>query len=502
MDHIRDILSTFDTRSKTEFRKFLTRQKHSESRKDVRLFEMLASQKEEGAFTRNLTPKARDNYYALRKRLARQLAAFIVLRQTQDDLSENGMLSGQISLSRYLFEQGLPHVAWKYLKKAEQLGLESEQYALLHSTYLLMIEYAHTGSLYSLSEILQRQEEARKLARAQEQLIVVTALIRQKLEEAKATARLDDFPAFVEDTLQQYEVSAVLNDRPQQLFQLMEIVRNTYLALRNLREFEPFVRRYFRQFERAASGRKQFHYYRLRFLYMIAHVLYRNRKFKQSTLYLERFYEAIQAYEKRYYIQFYPRYVALFSSVKSLSGDNEAAIRLHEEVLFGKKHRLSVTDELNMKLNLAFFYFNAREFKKANRLFVQQQHSDGWYAKKMGQEWVLRRRLIQLVIHYELGHEEISLSLLRSIERDFSQMLHTPQYRQAANFLSILRQYLADPYSLSFRTFRKVAEKELFAARPGEEESKAIAFYCWMKSKLTGADYYHILLEEMKALRD
>lgn len=44
---------------------------------------------------------------------------------------------------------------------------------------------------------------------------------------------------------------------------------------------------------------------------MIAHVLYRNRKFKQSNQYLATLYKALTQEAKSYYNGYYPKYIFL-----------------------------------------------------------------------------------------------------------------------------------------------------------------------------------------------
>jgi hypothetical protein len=496
MDVISEIIHTFSEKERNEFRHFLLRQKYSESRKDLKLYEDLVSGSEEKFVRKNKqTP---DSYHGLRKRLMRNLSDFLIVKEKTEDITEAGTIAGWISLSKYFFRHGLFQPAWKYLLKAERTGWETDQFELLASVYLLMVEQAHTNEDLDLNEIIKKQKEAHAFADENERMMISTALIRQRLKECKINLSLEGFPEYVEKVFDEYNLNVAILNRPAHLIQLLEIVRNTYLALRQLKNFEPFILEQYSKFNSVASMKKHNHEHRLRFLYMIAHVLYRNRKFRQSLRFLNEMHLRMEDYNRIFFKKFYPRYISLKCSLKSLSGENEEAISGHEKILLEKNLKLNVRDKLNMQLNLIFFYFNAGNFRKANSVFIRFEHSDKWQEKQMGQEWVLRKKLIHLIVQYELGNEDISLQMITQIEKDYSHLLGMSQYKKASNYLGIIRQYINDPFSLTFNDYRSFAARELFTVHPSEEESKAIAFYCWLKSKLLHKNYYKTLLEEVK----
>lgn len=495
MDNFVDILSTFSVSEQNEFRNFLSRQKQSDARKDLQLFDELS-----GRTLRKNKKRSVTAYHSLRKRLNKQLADFIVLKQVDDDVSNDGNLMGLISLCRYLFDHDLPKIAWKYLRKAERMGIDSERFDLLVSVYLLMIENKFSNDEIVLNDVILAYENAKAKAEEDRQLLLATAIIRERLNLIKQSAELEKFPAFVEETLNRFDLSAVLFNRPAHLYRLLEIVRNTYLALREMKNFETFCLEQYSKFLATAKDKKQHHFFRLRFLYMIAHALYRNRKFQKALESLENLYEEMNKYNRKYFNLFYPRYIMMVGSIKCLLGDNDTAIQLHEDILVQKNQKLNIKDQLNIELNLASFYFNSKEFKKSNRIFLNRVHSESFYEKKMGKEWVLRSKMIQVLVQYELAHEDISLQLIKNIEKDYAVMFSIPIYNKAGVFIRLIKQYILDPYSISYKEFRRNAAADLFLSNAEDEESKAIAFYCWLKSKLTQKDYYETLQEEVQYL--
>ena len=104
-------------------------------------------------------------YYALRKRLMRHLTDYLLLRQRQLDTTAAATVRGQLTLAQYLFEAGIPRLAWNTLRKAEKLGRESEQYEPLNAVYNLQIQHADSPHAEPLAEILPRYRLNKKAGR-------------------------------------------------------------------------------------------------------------------------------------------------------------------------------------------------------------------------------------------------------------------------------------------------------------------------------------------------
>ena len=62
---------------------------------------------------------------------------------------------------------------------------------------------------------------------------------------------------------------------------------------------------------------------------------------------------------------------------------------------------------LDIYLSLATFYFQKGDFKKARQLFSKFYHTDKWYIEKTGIEWVLKKNLIEILLHIELKNIDL-----------------------------------------------------------------------------------------------
>ena len=133
MDDLRTTLLTLPPDDRRDFAHFIERQRRKTiGRLDSRLFGLLVQPKE--LSTEKLIAKLYPDepnpvaYYALRKRLLRHLMDYLLLRQRQHDVTAAAAVRGQVTLAQYLFDVGIPRLAWTTLRKAEKLAISGEQH--------------------------------------------------------------------------------------------------------------------------------------------------------------------------------------------------------------------------------------------------------------------------------------------------------------------------------------------------------------------------------------
>src|SRR6478609_6346296 len=185
MDDLKITIDTLTADQKKEFLDFMKRQSQQKLRKDAELFQVLLQKK---AYTpedlqRKLYPEADNSmaYYALRKRLMRQLSDFILLKRMEDDTTSASSIMGMVSLATYLFEAQVDRLAWNLLRKAEKLATENEQFDLLNNIYNLQIEKADNEFADDLSLIIQKRNANKIAADEEERANIATSLIRKQL---------------------------------------------------------------------------------------------------------------------------------------------------------------------------------------------------------------------------------------------------------------------------------------------------------------------------------
>lgn len=492
MDDLKQIISTFSTDEQKEFASFVQRQKKIKNRKDLELFRLLAQKQvyKPAQLLAKLYPNDRNQvaYHAVRKRLMQHLIDFILLKSSGKQTSTT---LGMISLA--LFDRKLEKLGWEFLRKAEKVALLHEQYDLLNAIYNLQISLSNSEFADKLEEIIEKHKHNKMLADEEEKANIANQLIQQKLREVRLQGNDLDFKAIIRQILQTYQLSEAIVKRPSLLYKLMTIARSEVLVSKDFYRFEPYLIEQYQLVVAKYSFAPQHAHYQLGLLYMIAHVLYRNKKFAQSMLYLEKMRELFTA-DSRLQTQFYTKYALLLSANYALSKQTLEAIRLLENMLKERKNTLSQEDTLNIYLNLSIYYFQEENYKKANQCFLALQSSEGWLVRKMGREWVLKKNLVELIAQYELKNYDLARNKLKRIEKNFADMLAQSLFQNVKAYLYFIRQMLDNP---SIRPDRLFAQTdELFVFDPiAEEDLQEIRFYAWLKAKLLKKKYQEVLEE-------
>lgn len=496
MDDLRQIIHTFSADERKEFVAFAQRQKKLKNRKDLDLFKIL-TQKQEYKPAQILeklypTDQNRVAYHAVRKRLMQQLISFILLKSNEN---QEATTLGFLSLAKFLFDRKLEKLAWEFLQKAEKTALTNEQYDLLNAIYNLQITQIESEYAPPLKQTVEKRNQNKVFAEQDERANIANALIRQRLYEAKLQGEDLDFGFIIKKILKEYELSQTVVQRPSLLYKLMTIARSAVLVNKDFYHFEPYIIEQYLFVKQQFGFKKQHINYELHLLYMIAHVLYRNKKFALSITYLDRFYLLLTSTPSvALYQSFFPRYALLLSANYALNSQTSEAIKTLESLLKDTKITLYQEDSLNTYLNLSIYYFQEENYKKANQCFTTIQHLDTWLIKKMGREWTLKKSLIELIAQYELKNYDLARTKLKSIEKSFADMLKQTLYKNVNAYLYFIKQLLDNPSVKPDKLFAKT--DELFTFDPiAEEDLQEIRFYAWLKAKLLKKKYQEVLAE-------
>lgn len=524
MDDLRATLLTFGPDDRRDFALFIQRQRRKTTgRQDVRLLELLLHPRDYPAETiiAKLYPDEPNPvaYYALRKRLLRDLTDYLLLRQREHDATAATSVRGQLSMAQYLFEAGVPRLAWAVLRKAEKLGHANEQYEPLNAVYNLQIQYADSPHADSLDEILVRRNRNKKAADEEERANIADSLLRLRLREARAQghgAAAASFEQLVKDVLREYDLQEAFARSPSLLCRLMSIARSAMLVRGDFARFAPFLERCYRLMERRHGFGPAHRGYQLKLLYMLAHALYRSRHFTESVAHLEQGRALLAEGQRRHATDFGPRFAFLLAANYAFLRRNSDSIRLLTEAL-RTTPPLTVRDELTARLQLAFHYFAGSDFGKANQTLISIGRSDHWLEQQMGLEWLLAKVLSEMLVQFELENDDLALVRLRAIERLLrerfpaaapelenaeAEAMPTSQeaggpFRYILRYLALVREVMhgAGPTGLRRPAFKQAVEQLAETAPHQRDDLQARSFWAWLRSRIEGRPFYEVLLE-------
>lgn len=488
---IEKIFKTLTKPEKKEFLLFLDRKKRKANRKDIQVSEALMN---------DFKPKVdnSNNYHAIRNRIKGELILFIYLKQIETDTTKESEILNEINLCRFLFKNKLEKEAWSYLLKVEKKAKEIKNYKNSYAIYLLMLEFAHRNESIDVEEIIKNKKEAKSYLEKEETLIDTLAIARNKIQLFKTTAKTQSLAVLIDEIKNEIDTNhPSFYLHPKQVANYLDIIRGSLLYNRDIRLLEPIAIELYTKTKEKNGFTIYTLEHQLRILYIITHSLYRNQKLEECIAYIKETEELLSQSEISWYSYYFAKILALKTSIYFLTNKITKAITDTEEFLNKEKYT-SKEDELNLKLNLLTYYAYNKQYKTANRFFIQMYHSDSWYRKLMGQEWVFKKNSIEMLLHYEMGKDDIALNRLNNIIKANNELTNLPQYKDIIKFLKLFKKYIEDPTTVSDTDLLNISKKENVISV--DNEIKKTAFYSWFLAKVKQKDPYQFLLSSLKAI--
>ncbi|MFN0033390.1 MAG: hypothetical protein ACKVOR_14605 [Flavobacteriales bacterium] len=496
MDFLERTIEYLSAEEQGEFRLFLIGQR--ESRKDLKLFDILATGHDHkpAEMVKALGTTNLNAYHTLRKRLMKGLYEFMVLRQLQADATRASSVTGFVSMSQFMLQKNVADVAAYFIKKAETTATQNKQYDLLDTIYHLQIAYADKLQT-NLDEAIGKWQQNTVRYQTQQRLSIAYSLIKQQLAEARKQGTMLDVEEVTATVFRDFKLTTEDANTPEFMYKIASMARSAVVSAKDYHRFEPFVVRIYSRLKKAGLFTRNDAEFEMGFIYMLAHVYYRNKKFDAALEQIAELEKVILQKDHRL-SELYSKYIALKAAITCFNGDNEASIVILNNALNDKTLRISSTERLNMELNLAVYYFQSSEYKKANKTLLDIAHTDRWLEEKMGKEWRFKKNMIEVIVQIELGHEDIALSKITSIEKHFAQFFKQPAYARAKFFLTFIKKIINDPQIVTTKAFAEQV-KAARLALPGEREDlQAITFFAWLKSKMLKRNYYQTLVEVIR----
>ncbi|UTW64124.1 tetratricopeptide repeat protein [bacterium SCSIO 12741] len=494
MDALSGIIQAFEEEDCRAFRTFIQRKKTRSNRKDLQLFELLLlhPDKDSGELIQTLGTPNRNAYHTIRKRLFRHLGDFILTRQTLTDTTAAAEVQSLFTLAQFFFTQRSEELGWRYLMRAENLAEKNELFSLLNTIYLFQLEKVESPHAPDLDQILERRKQNLIKQREEENITEAQAIIKAKLREFRLFGKDFDFEKLVNEVLENSNLGNLTSASARIQYRLFTIMRSAVLARKDYYSFEPFLLSRYEILKEKRGFERKDHEYQLHILYIIIHTLYRNKRFEEALEYLEEMKECMQEYGGVHHRLFFARYSLLLAAVNNFLGRVDESISTLDAAL--ENTQLSREMRMDMTLNLAVYWFEKKEFSQANKMLLNIYHTNGWIDKNMGKEWLLKKELIEMFVHYELEHYEIALNRIRSMERYFGEFFKLGLYKRVRVFIQIIKRIIVDPELPRNPVFFKELEASFDWVGTEREDIQAMAFYAWLKSKIIQRDYYETLI--------
>ncbi len=489
MNNINNIISTLSSDDHQRFIVYLERKNKRKDTKNIQLLKLLIKNEldSKDICLKLYKSHKKDAYHALRKRLYQSIIDFIANAQLDEEKAVDMQIIKLILASRTFLLHKQYKVAYKILYKAETLAEEHYLFPLLNEIYHTKIQYAYANPSMDIDKLIAKFESNQKNHYIEDQLNIVYAKIRQSINKVTYKGEVIDFQTLVSNTLEEHNISINESMSFKSLYQLIKIVSISAFATNDYLKIEPFLINTYKAIQIHKSKERQL-YYHVQVLYLTSNTLFRNKKFNLSLEYLEEMHNLMQLKQGKYYNTFKLKYNLLLSLNLNYSNQQEKAIEILEPFIIPKHP--DIESLLDIYLSLIMFYFQKSDFKKAKRLFSEFYHTDKWYIEKAGKEWVIKKNLIEILLHIELQNIDLVESRLLSFKRHYYSYLEDINQQRVITYLNLVDDYYKAPEKVTSPKFKNRVEHSFEWIEAQREDIFVMSFYAWLKSKMDNKDIY------------
>ncbi len=497
MTDLNDIISTFSKEDQQKFTTYLQKKNRRTDTKNIELFNYLLSDKldSKSICIKLYGTKNQDAYHALRKRLHQSVIDFTANQRLQEEGSVNMQIIKYILASKSFLQQKQFKVAYKVLDKAEVLASEHYLFALLNEIYHTKIQYAYSNPSLELDPLILKFKSNQKNILLEDELNIVYTKVRETINNIAYKGEVLDFQTILENTFKEHHITISDDLSFKSLYQLVTIASISAFVSKDYLKIEPFLISTYNSILNHKNKEKQL-YYHIQILYVITNTLFRNKKFNESLQYLEIMHEHMQLKKKKHYNAFKLKYHLLLALNLNYSNNQQLAIDTLEPLSSIKYP--DIESLLDIHLSLIVFYFQKNDFTKAHHIFSTFFHTDKWYTEKAGKEWVIKKNLIEILLHIELENIDLTESRLLSFKRNYYPYLKSINQQRVITFMEFVEAYYKNPEIVSSEVFKNKVENSFAWIETHREDIFVMSFFSWLKSKMNNTDLYQTSLNLIK----
>ena len=402
------------------------------------------------------------------------------------------LLIKQLISANAFLKKGQFKIGFQILNKTKIIAKEHQLFSILHEIYHTKIEYAHTDLQLNIDDLVSEFKENEQQLFLQENLNIAYAKIKNALLKANQNKNVIDIKVMIETTLKEQNVviSEALSFKS--LCQLMQVSAISSFQKFDYWSIEDFIVSTYALIKNHTSRIKQL-YYHIEILYLIANTLFRNKKFDTSLAYLEEMQTYMQKNKGKYRKEFSGKHDLLLALNYNYKGNQQEAIAIL--VPYSKQKNVDIVLQLNINLSLIVFYSQMELFEKSKKIFSTFYHTDKWYIEKVGIIWTIKKNLIEILLHIDLGNLEIVESRLGSFKRNYFPYLKEMNQEKVIVYLKLVETYFKNPEISNSTKFHEKVENSFNWLEKEKEDIFMMSFFAWLKAKMTEKEIYSVTLE-------
>lgn len=488
MNIIASIITTLSVDEKKKFVLKLRQKNKRSDTKNIELFQLLSSEFQQKDLDVQLYGGVNKGaYHALSKRLHDSLIDFIATRSFEREASEEMDVMKLLLASRIFFQHQQMQIAFKTLAKAELKAKKHSLYSILNEVYHTQIMNAHFNESIDLDALIKKFHKNKLDLEAEEKLNLFYATIHNELSENHKQAT-----EIINKNLELYAISVDENLTYHSLFKILQISNKVANITRDYFAITEFVEQACEVIEVSERIDDKHLHDHIQILYYLANTQFRIKNFEASSKYLNRMKSYLGLQNAKYFAVFYPQYSLVKNLLLMYTGSaNQTIDNLNKfDFELYKKQQVYLLD---LKLTLVVALFLKEKFSEAIKVYRDFYHSDKYYSKRMGDIWVIKKNLMEILVFIELDRLDLIESRLNSFRKKHRVHLIDHNESRVLEFLKLVSIYYFKMEDIYTDEYNQRVDL-LLKNKSKEEDVFTISFYAWLKSKIEKKGIYETCL--------
>ncbi|MEO0404868.1 MAG: hypothetical protein AAF193_08355, partial [Bacteroidota bacterium] len=382
-----------------------------------------------------------DKYHALRIRVTNHLLSFLAtqqegVRELEMEVMEN------IHASRGLMKIGELEWAGQLLDKASRIA-DKHDLHFMKSWILHEKMISSTRINFNLDQLEKSSSDVNQQIELDQRMQMGQSMLFREIRARKSKGTAVEPLGILHQVVEKYDLDQESLEDPSTAHQLCVMFRKVLVANKEFPELLEFlldVKNRIDQVEHKSPTA----YQHAEMMYMLAHAHYRCRNYSEALKHIKHLYAAIQNLDKMEHERWFRKGVLLEGQVRSFSGELKSAIQLLQEMMGHSSFKNAQIDKCTLTLNLAVLYFQSGFFSEVLKILDELRRRDSWYSENMGFEWMLKKKMIELITLVELEELDSAQKRIDTIRSYESAFFMQKPYRRILKFLEMIELYMED----------------------------------------------------------
>ncbi len=428
MDVLEEIILNLQKEELRFFDLYAGRMAYKETRKDLQLLKLIRKhpEKDDTAFRKTLgySEGQSNAWYRLRNRLQEDLMNSLHLQHLDEE--EYSRILKYLCVAKIQIERNAFKLSYNLLRKAEKSAEKHEQFPLLELIYTELIRLSLKSLLTDPEPyIRKRKENQKRLEQINRMDEVLAALNYRLIKNQRFTKEGQSGLKVLEDLLKEHSTDPTLLNSTTFQIQIYQVMSRLLLQRKEFIDLESYLFRTYSDFQKRGLFTKARHDLKLEMLTWILNTLYSNGKYQQALKEADRLYQAMQehqhvAYEK--YLLFYCNSLVInFVGLRQYP----EGIRLIENLLADKSHKISDHYKMMISINLMYLYYLTQNYRKALRVLQRIRISDTH--RSASDLLKLKLNLADLILQFEAGDAVLAEEKAERYLKEYSRAKDLPK---------------------------------------------------------------------------